>query len=319
VTEPVDQALAPEPEFPTPAPEMLDFAYPEPEADPVEFVDFVDAPRQAVENPHDDAQTAHASHDEVPPVTLAHVTATPPPDEPYAADIEEVTQEQAVNPADTLDHVVAELQYKPLRGKKKLQPFARRPMPAIPEEERPASQIPEADEPYFLKQGRRKQSIGRALRIAMGLGSFILLLGALVQVAYIFRDQIAAHLPEAKPALLTACSLVHCNIGLPAQIETISIESDELETLNANKDNSILTMLLRNVSRTVQSWPHIELTLNDANGTMLARRVFAPREYLPDTPQVAKGFASNSEQTIKLYFEFSGVKPAGYHVGVFYP
>ena len=103
------------------------------------------------------------------------------------------------------------------------------------------------------------------------------------------------------------------------QIEAISIEADELTTLNANKDTSELALLLRNVGATTQAWPDLELSLNDTNNTMLSRRVFTPHEYLPGTIDVKKGLAFNSEQPVKLYFVFSGIKPAGYHVGVFYP
>jgi predicted Zn finger-like uncharacterized protein len=177
----------------------------------------------------------------------------------------------------------------------------------------------EPEEPAFLKQGRRKQRMGRALNIVTILASLILLLGVFGQAAFVFRDEIAAHFPETKPIMLTACSFLQCSIGLPTRIESISIDSDELETLAPNKNTSVLTLLLRNVSTTAQAWPHIELTLNDANGAMLARRIFAPHEYLSGSQEAAKGLASSSEQAIKLYFEFSGAKPAGYHVGVFYP
>jgi len=218
---------------------------------------------------------------------------------------------------DPLDQVIEELKRKPLRGKKKTKPYVRRPEPVVDEEAPP--ETPEPDEPEFVKQGRRKQTLGRKMRIAMGFGSFTLLLAVAGQASFAFRDQIAARVPETKPTLLTACTWLDCKIGLPTQIESISIESDALETLNNKKDTSELTMLLRNSSTTVQTWPHLELTLNDANNTMLARRVFAPHDYLSVAQDEKKGIAPNTEQIVKLYVQFSGVKPAGYHVGVFYP
>jgi predicted Zn finger-like uncharacterized protein len=314
-----------EPESPLPAPasDALDFAYPEPhfEVNPDEFTDETDAHRQVPEASQNDAETTLAPDKEDPlqRMTLVDFNAAQAPAEPYIAEME---QEEEPVPApdvpDPLDQVIEELQRKPLRGKKKPLPTAR---PALPEiHETPSTpEFPEPEEPNFVKQERRKQKKNRALNIGMTLASFMLFAGALGQAAYAFRDQIAARFPEAKPILIASCSFVHCRIDLPAQIETLSIESDELETLNANKSDSVLTMLLRNTSTTVQTWPHIELTLNDENGVMLARRVFAPREYLPSTQEVAKGLPSNSEQAIKLYFEFSAAKPAGYHVGVFYP
>jgi len=221
-----------------------------------------------------------------------------------------------------------------LRGKKKPKPYKRLPTQEAPAEVAPKSDSEsksepepdidaddpeEHDEPEFVRQSRRAQTVGRTVRIAMGLGSFLLLFGALAQASYSFRDQIAARVPETKPFLTSACVLLNCKIGLPAQIEMISIESDQLETLNTNKDQSELTMLLRNNATIVQAWPNLELTLNDANNTALSRRVFAPHEYLPANVDDKKGFASNSEQPVKIRFDFTGIKPAGYHVGVFYP
>ena len=316
----------PEPErHPEPTPHPEPESVPEPgqeskESEAVEFVDFVDLPRQAKEAPVDAENHVDATpEDPLQRMTLVDFSDTVAPAEPSVKEENPVaaTEPQPEVP-DPLDQVIDELKSRPLRGKKKPKPYARRPTQMV-EEPAPAPETPEPDEPEFVKQGRRRQTIGRTMRIAMGCASFILLLAALGQATYAFRDQIAAHVPETKPVLMNTCALLGCKVGLPAQIENISIESDQLETLNTNKDTSELTMLLRNVGTTGQAWPHLELALNDANNAVLSRRVFAPREYLPTGQDDKKGMASNSEQPIKVYFEFSGAKPAGYHVGVFYP
>ena len=72
-------------------------------------------------------------------------------------------------------------------------------------------------------------------------------------------------------------------------------------------------------SSLAQAWPHIELTLTDANDKPLVRRVFKPAEYLPRDAAPAKGFAGRSEQPVKLYFELNQIKASGYHIAVFYP
>ena len=59
--------------------------------------------------------------------------------------------------------------------------------------------------------------------------------------------------------------------------------------------------------------------LNDAKDKPVLQRVFTPADYLTNKNDLIKGFGSNNEQTIKLYFELSGPKASGYHVGVFYP
>lgn len=177
----------------------------------------------------------------------------------------------------------------------------------------------EYEEPSFVKRGRRKQRIGYALRIVMAATSALLLGAFLVQGAYVFRNQIAAWFPQTKPILASACAHLGCQVGLPSRIESISIESNELQTLGANTNTFALSVLLRNHGSTVQAWPNIELTLNDANEKAIARRVFVPREYLPSTLDVNKGFAARSEQPIKLFFELSQLKASGYNLYLFYP
>jgi predicted Zn finger-like uncharacterized protein len=175
------------------------------------------------------------------------------------------------------------------------------------------------EEPSFVKQGRRKQRIGRALRIFMATASAFLLVGLLAQGAYVFRDQIAAWFPAAKPALSQACVPFGCQVGLPAQIESVSIESSELQTLAAESNTFALTVLLRNHSATEQAWPNIELTLNDNNEKPIARRVFIPRDYLAEPADAKKGFAARSEQPVKIHFELAQLKASGYRVYLFYP
>lgn len=206
---------------------------------------------------------------------------------------------------DPLEEAIADLQRKPLRSTKKSS-----------KQKRDESRF---EEPSFVKQGRRRQRIDRALRIFMGIGTFVLLVGAVAQGAYIFRDQIAAWFPEAKPILAQSCAMLRCQVGLPAQIEAVSLESSELQTLSPEKNLFGLTALLRNHSATAQAWPSIELTLNDANEKALARRVFMPRDYLGSAQDLAAGFPPRSEQSAKLFFELSELKASGYRVYLFYP
>lgn len=175
------------------------------------------------------------------------------------------------------------------------------------------------EEPAFVRQGRRKQRIGRILRIFMATASVVLLISLLAQSAYVFRNQIAAWFPQTEPLLADACAYLGCQVGLPAQIDNVSIESSELQSLTANSGTFSLTVLLRNHSATDQAWPHIELTLNDAEEKAIARRVFVPREYLPTALNVKQGFGARSEQPVKLFFELSQLKASGYRVYLFYP
>ncbi|MDN2708266.1 DUF3426 domain-containing protein [Janthinobacterium sp. SUN118] len=185
------------------------------------------------------------------------------------------------------------------------------------EEETEAAPAPPDDEPAFVIQGRRREQSGKALRVAMGLGSLALLLILVLQVMTTFRNPLAAQFPQWKPTLAALCSLSGCQVDLPAQIEALAIEQGELQTLKEQTFSYV--SLLRNHSRSVQAWPSIELTLNDANDKPVLRRVIAPRDYLPANIDVAKGLAPRSEQTIKVYFALDQLTASGYHIAIFYP
>ena len=200
------------------------------------------------------------------------------------------------------------------------------PLPAAPVAPDPADRadkagephVPPADEePAFVTQGRRREQSGKALRVAMAVGAVALLLLLFLQVMTTFRNPLAAQFPQWKPALVALCSVSGCQVDLPAQIEALSIEQGELQTLKEQTFSYV--SLLRNQSRSVQAWPSLELTLNDANDKPVLRRVIAPRDYLPANVDVGKGLAPRSEQTIKVYFALDQLTASGYHIAIFYP
>ncbi|GAB2850195.1 hypothetical protein GCM10027277_17960 [Pseudoduganella ginsengisoli] len=188
-----------------------------------------------------------------------------------------------------------------------------------PEPSAPATPVSarEPEEPGFVKRSRRQEQWGKASRIAMACATPLLLAGLAYQAVATFRNPLAAAVPALKPALVSACAIVGCKVELPSQLDALSIEQGELQTMADNIFS--FSTSLRNQSATAQNWPHIELILNDSADKPVLRRVFAPRDYLPPNADFASGFLPRSEQPVKLYFELSRVKASGYHIAVFYP
>lgn len=214
--------------------------------------------------------------------------------------------------SDPLDQAIDDLQRRPWRAE---------PQESMDEADDELDRAESADyeEPSFVKQGRRRQRMGHILRVVMSTGTVILLITLLAQGAYVFRDQIAARFPQTKTVLAAACDHLGCQVGLPSEIDTVSIESNELQALEAGGDTFALSVLLRNHGSTDQTWPHIELTLNDNNEKPIVRRAFSPREYLGTEYDPRQGFRARSEQPVKLYFQLAQLKASGYRVYVFYP
>lgn len=210
---------------------------------------------------------------------------------------------------DDLARTIDALQDKPWRGTR---------APAAGEEEDLLDAL-DSDEPEFVVRARRERQARQRRRLVFGAGSALLAAALLFQGLMAFRSQIAAWLPPVAPALAAMCRPLGCEVGLPAHIESVSIESSELQALPNLEQTYVLTILLRNRSSLPQAWPHLELTLLDENEQPVARRVLAARDYLPPSLDPAAGFGATSEQGGRLVFSLAGLKASGYRVYLFYP
>lgn len=151
------------------------------------------------------------------------------------------------------------------------------------------------------------------------LGSLLLLLVFLAQALYLLRVELAAQLPGMKPVLIGYCDLLKCSIPLPQKAELMSIESSDMEADPMQSNVVILSASLRNRASHVQAYPSLELSLTDLQEKVIARRTFAPVEYLKAGEDEATGLASNREISVKLHFDTADLKPAGYKLFLFYP
>ena len=145
-------------------------------------------------------------------------------------------------------------------------------------------------------------------------GAFVALCALTLQGAYFYRNELAAHVPETKPALAALCQQLGCAFAAPRDAQAITIESHDLQAEPANKSVLALIALLRNRAAFAQDAPHLELTLTDAQDAALARRVFTPREYV-----AAAQMAPNSELPVRIMLDASQIKAAGYRLYAFYP
>jgi predicted Zn finger-like uncharacterized protein len=184
-------------------------------------------------------------------------------------------------------------------------------------EEPPKLRVPDSDEPEFVRRGRQREQSGKARRIALALGSLVLLLALAAQAVVSFRDVLAARYPALRPALVSSCALLGCSVRLPTRPDQLVIETGELITLGGNAYT--FSTLLRNQGDMALAWPSIELTLNDANDKPLVRRVFGPRDYAGAAATSPTGFGARAEQPVKIHFRLEGLEPSGYHIAVFYP
>ena len=82
----------------------------------------------------------------------------------------------------------------------------------------------------------------------------------------------------------------------------------------------MLTATLRNRAGVLLAYPHLELTLTDAQDQVVVRRASCcPPSTSAGEPTSAPGLPANSEVPVKLFIDASATTQAGYRLYVFYP
>jgi predicted Zn finger-like uncharacterized protein len=176
-----------------------------------------------------------------------------------------------------------------------------------------------APEPSFLQEHPAPKK--RGSRMLLGAGALVLALLALAQLAVAFRAEIAASVPQARPALGQLCRLFGCTVGWPARADMLAVVGTELQALPGTSAFE-LTAVVRNRGQVTLELPAIELALSDTLNRTVARRVFTPADYLAGASDAASqleaGLAAGADLTVRVAFEARGVNAAGFVVYPFY-
>ncbi|PKO73818.1 MAG: hypothetical protein CVU23_00730 [Betaproteobacteria bacterium HGW-Betaproteobacteria-17] len=149
-----------------------------------------------------------------------------------------------------------------------------------------------------------------------GVASVLLLVLLLGQTAYFLRDALVSRLPQTRPAFEQACAVLGCTLSLPKNLTLLQIVGSDLQTEASGRLNLVLT--LGNRANHAQAWPVLVLTLTDQRNRPLARRSFAPSEYIGDTQRIAAGIPPRSEQALSLPLTVRDVTPMGFDLQLTY-
>jgi hypothetical protein len=148
------------------------------------------------------------------------------------------------------------------------------------------------------------------------MASALLLVLLLAQTAYFLRDTLASRLPQTRPALEQACAALGCTLSLPKNLAQLQIVGSDLQTEASGRLR--LTLTLGNRAGHAQAWPVLVLTLTDQRNRPLARRSFAPSEYLGDARRIADGLPPRSEQALNLPLTVRDLAPMGFDLQLTY-
>jgi predicted Zn finger-like uncharacterized protein len=179
---------------------------------------------------------------------------------------------------------------------------------------------PEAHVDYdqrFAWDRPKRRAPAATLAYLAGIVVLVALFAA--QLAWHYRDLLAAHFPSMRPLLERTCALAGCTIKPLRDIAWLAIDASDLQADPAHRGLLILTATVRNRAPYAVAFPHLELTLTDAQDGVVVRRALAPAEYSSSTQDVAKGIAGNGEVAVKLFVDASATVQSGYRVYLFYP
>ena len=178
-----------------------------------------------------------------------------------------------------------------------------------------AQPLPEA-EPGFVRAARRKAFWhAPGVRLALALGSTVLLLGLAAQIALHERNALAAWQPSLRPALQGLCALTGCTLTARQDISQVVIASSAF-TRSAQADNYLLSLTIENQAGTELAMPAVELTLTDLQDQPVLRRVLLPADL-----QAPATLGAQAEWSVRIPLAV-GATPtriAGYRALVFYP
>ena len=102
------------------------------------------------------------------------------------------------------------------------------------------------------------------------------------------------------------------------QIRFMSIEASDMQADATYPNVMVLSATLKNRANIDQHLPLIELSLTDAQGQPVVRRVLAPQDYIGKNANTQTGFSANTEMPIRVFIEASQVRVNGYKLNLFY-
>lgn len=140
----------------------------------------------------------------------------------------------------------------------------------------------------------------------------VLLLGLQVLVQY--RNELSTHYTGLRGYLVKMCSVVGCQLESPRALEQLVLVSSKIQQTSA-KNVLHLRAELHNRARHPVRTPSLDLTLTDAYGQVLVRKMLQPQE-LRSPGESIRG--SNSWQ-ISAFIDVGTLPVAGFSLVLFYP
>jgi predicted Zn finger-like uncharacterized protein len=172
--------------------------------------------------------------------------------------------------------------------------------------------------PSFVRQAdpeahwRHQRPVVRRLTIAAAL-ALPLLLG--MQVALHHRDLVAARWPATAEVLRAVCAPLGCTVSAPRSLDALTVESSGLTRIDGTPLYR-LQVALRNRAPWAVAMPALDLTLTDARGDIVSRRVLQAADFAGSAPAE---LGAGAEWSALATLDAGERRITGYTIDLFYP
>ncbi|QPF76460.1 DUF3426 domain-containing protein [Roseateles sp. DAIF2] len=172
-------------------------------------------------------------------------------------------------------------------------------------------QNPTPPQASFLRQPAAARP---RVRLALLLASALLLILLALQLTWQLRHALLAIYPPSAPLLRSFCELGGCTLEPWRRIDALAVENSSLTQAGAGNHYK-LSVHLRNKAAYPLALPWVDLSLTDASGALVMRRMLKPADF-----NIAKGsIGGDAEEALQLVFSTGKQKISGYSVVIFHP
>lgn len=159
------------------------------------------------------------------------------------------------------------------------------------------------DIPEFLLDPQKPKTSPRS-RALWGIAALLLILVLAAQLAWFQRDSLLASYPELKPWAHQLCEKFNCQLIREYRTSDIKLLNRDVRLHPGFHDALLVNATMSNESDHVQPYPHIQFSLFDTNGDMIASRKFNPDEYLDNSINIDDGMPVH--QPVHFVLEVTG-------------
>lgn len=169
--------------------------------------------------------------------------------------------------------------------------------------------------PSFIESADRAAFWRRpAVRGGLVVGAVLFSVVLALQVGLIWRDMLAARIPALRPVLAQVCDWTGCRVGAPRRIDRLTVDASGLTRIEGAPLHR-LAVTLRNRADTPVRVPALDLTLIDAQGKLVARRVLQVSDFGSPAAAIDVG----AELPLQALLSVGDGRISGYTVELFYP